>query len=200
MKKLMIIASISFLTSLFLSCGIKPNLIDSSFIYPVIKTEGIAILPVGGEVDRSTRRDIGISFEKELSNKYPNVKIVGVEYTGKKLVESNLLGEYNEVISTYQLTELIELDKLEKIRNTLGFRYLFISIVQSYDKQELEKGDKYTITLESQVWDNLDKKIVFRIITIGEDTPSGWLFDNVSLKDAAEEATNKAVKAFPKPE
>ena len=63
-----------------------------------------------------------------------------------------------------------------------------------------KKGDKYTITIESQVYDNLEKKIVFRILTLGEDTPSGWMFDKQTLKVAAEKAVKIAVKAFPKPE
>ena len=207
MKKLMIIISISFITILFLSCAIKPSLIDHSFIYPTIRTEGIAILPVGGEmIDRIARKDIGLSLEKELSEKYPNVKIVGVLYTGRKLVESNLVEEYKDFISTYQMTEIIVPEKFEKIRNVIGFRYLVVLIVQSYNKQEVydkegvKKGDKYTITLESQVYDNLKKKMVFRIITVGEDTPSGWLFDKQTLKVAAEKAVKIAVKAFPKPE
>ena len=201
MKKLMIIISISFITILFLSCAIKPSLIDHSFIYPTIKTEGIAILPVGGEmIDRIARKDIGLSLEKELSEKYPNIKIVGVLYTGSKLVESNLVEEYKEFISTYQMTEIIVPEKFEKIRNAIGFRYLIVPIVQSYSKQEVKRGDKYTITIESQVYDNLKKKMVFRIITVGEDRPSPWPFDEQTLKEAAEEAVKIAVKAFPKPE
>ena len=201
MKKLMIIASISFLTILFISCAIKPSFIAHSFIYPTIKTEGIAILPVAGEmIDRSTRKDIGLSFEKELSKKYHNIKIVGVLYTGRKLVESNLVEEYKEFISTYQMTEIIVPEKFEKIRNAIGFRYLIVPIVQSYSKQEVKRGDKYTITIESQVYDNLEKKMVFRIITVGEDSPTPWPFDKQTLKEAAEEAVKIAVKAFPKPE
>ena len=207
MKRLMIIVSISFLTILFISCAIKPNFIAHSFVYPTIRTEGIAILPVAGEmIDRSTRKDIGLNFERELSEKYPNVKVVGVLYTGRKLVESNLVEEYKEFISTYQMTEIIVPEKLEKIRNAIGLRYLVVPIVQSYnkqavyDKEGVKKGDKYTIILESQVYDNLEKKIVFRILTSGEDTPSGWMFDKQTLKKAAEEAVKIAVKAFPKPE
>jgi len=200
MKNLIVFAGISFLTILFLSCAVMPNLIEPSFIYPSIKTEGIAILPVGGEVDRDTRKDIGLSFEKELLNKYPNVKIVGVKYTGEKLANSNLIEEYNNIISTYQMTEIIDPVKFEKINNTIGFRYLVIPIVQSHDKQEVKGGNKYSITIESQVWDNLDKKIVFRILTLGEDTPSSWMFTKETLSDAAEKAIKTAVKAFPKPE
>ena len=207
MKKLMIIASISFLTILFISCAIKPSFIAHSFIYPTIKTEGIAILPVAGEmIDRITRKDIGLNFEKELSKKYHNIKIVGVLYTGRKLVESNLVEEYKEFISTYQMTEIIVPEKLEKIGNVIGLRYLVVPIVQGsnrqevYDKKGVKEGDKYTITIESQVYDNLEKKIVFRILTLGEDTPSGWMFDKQTLKVAAEKAVKVAVKAFPKPE
>lgn len=201
MKKLMIIASISFITILFVSCAIKPSLIDHSFIYSTIRTEGIAILPVGGEmVDRIARKEIGLSFEKELSKKYPNIKIVGVLYTGRKLVESNLVGEYKEFISTYQMTEIIVPEKLEKIRNAIGFRYLVVPIVQYYNKQEVKDGYKYNITIESQVYDNLEKKVVFRIITAGEDSPSSWLFDKQTVKEAVEKAVKIAVKAFPKPE
>jgi len=202
MKKLMTLAVITFLLSFILSCAIRPSLIDSSFDYPTIKTEGIAILPVGGEVvDRSTRKDIGLTLEKELSERYSNVKIVGVEYTGEKLVESNLIDEYNQFISAYQMTEIIKPEKLEEIRNIIGFRYLVIPIVQSYDKQEVKDGNKYTITIESQVWDNLGKKVVYRIITEGEDSPSYLgIFDKQTLTAAGEKAIKVAVKAFPKPE
>lgn len=63
----------------------------------------------------------------------------------------------------------------------------------------MKEGDKYTIFIETQVWDNLDKKIVFRIITKGEDEPSSWnIFSKETLEDAAEDAVEKAVKAFPK--
>ncbi len=207
MKKLMIIASISFLTILFVSCAIKPSFIAHSFIYPTIKKEGIAILPVAGEmIDRSTRKDIGLSFENELSKKYHTVKILGVLYTGRKLVESNLVEEYKKFISTYQMTEIIAPEKLEKISTIIGIRYFVVPIVQSYNKQGVynkkgnKEGDKYTITLESQVYDNLGKKMVFRIITVGEDSPSSWLFDKQTLKAAAEKAVKIAVKAFPKAE
>ena len=135
MKKLMIIASISFIIILFISCAIKPSFIAHSFIYSTIKIEGIAILPVSGEmIDRITRKDIGLNFEKELSEKYPNIKIMGVLYTDRKLVESKLVEEYKEFISTYQMTEIIVPEKFEKIGNTIGFRYLVVPIVQSYNK------------------------------------------------------------------
>ena len=202
MKKLMVIAGITFLLSFILSCAVRPRLIDPSFIYPTIKTEAFAVLPVGGDVaDIATRKDIGLSFEKILSKKYPNVKIVGVEYTGGKLLEGNLMNDYKEVIAAYQMTEQIKSDELERIKTAIGFRYLVIPIVQNYRKEEVENGNKYTITLESQVWDYLAKKIVFRIMTKGEDSPSYLgIFDKQTLAAAAEKAIKVAVKAFPKPE
>jgi len=202
MKKLLMIAGSSLLLSLILSCAVGPRLIDSSFIYPSIRTEGIAVLPIGGDVaDIATRKDIGLSFEKILAKKYPNIKIVGVEYTGGKLLEGNLMNDYKEVIAAYQMTEQIKSDELERIKTAIGFRYLVIPIVQNYHKEEVKDGNKYTITLESQVWDYSAKKIVFRIMTEGEDSPSYLgIFDKQTLTAAAEKAIKVAVKAFPKPE
>lgn len=73
MKKLMSNAVIILLLSFILSCAVKPHLIDPTFVYPSIKSEGIAILPVAGEgVDRGTRKAIGFAFKNELSEKYPD--------------------------------------------------------------------------------------------------------------------------------
>lgn len=201
MKKIMIIASISFLIILFVSCAIKPSLIDHSFIYSTIKTEGIAILPVGGgQADRSVRQSAGLGFEKELAKKYPKVDIIGTQDTGNKLVKDDLIEKYAEVLSAYQMTGVIKPKKLDTIGKILMVRYLVIPIIQSYEKDKVKHGNKYTITLELQVWDITEKRVVFQIVTVGEDAPSGWMFDKQTLKVAAEKAGEIAAKAFPKPE
>jgi hypothetical protein len=202
-KKLTGIASFLFLVTFVLSCGVKPSFIDPSFIYSTIKTEGIAILPVGGgQADFSIREEAGRNFGEELAEKYPKVKVISPQDSGSKLTEVDLMEEYIGVVSAYQMAGTLKPDKLDKIGKAFGVRYLVIPIIQNYEKEEVKDGYKYTIVLEVQTFDLEKKSSVFQCLTEGEATPSGWMFGLFSgtPKDAAVRAAKKAAKAFPKPE
>jgi hypothetical protein len=191
-KKLTGIASFLFLVTFVLSCGVKPSFIDPSFIYSTIKTEGIAILPVGGgQADRFLREEAGRNFGEELAEKYPEVKVISPQDSGSKLTEVDLIEEYIEVVSTYQMTGTLKPDKLDKIGNVFGVRYLVIPIILKYDKKKVEGEYKYTMALEVQTFDLEKKSSVFQCKTEMKDTSHEW---------AVIITTSQAVEAFPKPE
>ena len=203
MRNYLLILNLMLLIFFTASCSIfiagRPAFINPSFDYSAIKKRGITVLPVsGGTADRSIREEAGLAFDKELKKRYPDVKLNSSQDSGNKLIESDLMETYIEVISAYEMTGSLQTSKLTSIAELFGWNYLIILNISRYDKEKINDDYKYIVELELQAWDVETKQSVFVNTTTGEDEPSGWLFDSVNPHDAAKEAGERAVKYLPK--
>jgi len=201
MKKVAVIASLICIATFILSCGLgfKPTFIEPSFVYSNIEAGGIAILPVGAsagaQADIALRREAALGLEKKLAEKYPKVKITGIQTTTVKLSKGGLGEKYAKALETYQTTGVTDAATLETIGKAVGSRYLAMPVIQGYDKEKVERGHKYTIALEVQIWDVDEKLSVFQHVTKGKATPG--IFTDAKAKDAAATAGEKASWYFP---
>lgn len=197
MKKITLIASLMCIA--ILSCAFKPDFIDPSFVYSAMETGGIAILPVGAssgaQADISLRREAALGFEKKLAEKYPKVKITGIQTTTTKLSEAGLVEKYAKALENYSITGVTDADTVEAIGKALEVRYLAMPVIQRYEK---EKG-KYIIALEVQVWDVEGKLSVFQNVTEGI-SKAGIVTIADPKKAAASAGEDTAAYYFPKPE
>lgn len=203
MKKFTVIASLLCIAISLLSCAMKPAFIDPTFVYSAMEAGGIAILPVGAsagaQADIALRREAALGFEKKLAEKYPNVKITGIQITTVKLSKAGLAETYAKALETYSMTGITDADTLEAIGKALKARYLAMPVIQRYEKEKVEGGHKYTIALEVQVWDVEGKLSVFQHVNEEKATP-GIFLDADPKKAAASAGETMATFYFPKPE
>lgn len=195
--KKFIVISLICITVFIFSCAVKvkPDFIDSSFTYSAMEAGGIAILPVDAvtevQADMTLRKEAALGLERKLSEKYPKMKIVGIQTTTVKLAEDGLAEKYAKALVIFQTTGVTDANVLEEIGKTLGARYLAIPVILKYYKLA-GLGNEYRAEIEVKVWDVEGKRAVFQHQT-KRYCKGGSKIEAFAL------AAKEVVEAFPKP-
>lgn len=156
----------------------KVQYVKEGFSSTSLESGGLALLPVvAGQGQEGYRRPFAESLNKAIASLKPNLKFLKWQKTMEILNEQNLTETYQNVISTYRETAIIDKNFLHEIGYALGVRYLLFVSLQEFHKASqtsynILSGWSTTKTARvnafAQIWDCGTGDVVWEGIGLAE--------------------------------
>ncbi|MBN2731651.1 MAG: hypothetical protein JXR26_04390 [Balneolaceae bacterium] len=156
-----------------------------SFTNESLQEGGLALLPItAGAGLEGYRRPFGNALNSYSDSLSGNMQYYGWQESMNELNEKGLADAYNEAISNYSQTSIIDKSTLQEMGNAIGARYFLYVQLGNFDKSSdtsynmftgLQTTRKNQVSAYAQIWDAATGDVVWEAVSNAEASSSSMM-------------------------
>ncbi len=114
----------------------KTQYVNSSFNGEMLRSGGLALLPItAGQGQEGYRRPLGQYMDMEIPKALNYGNFLSWEVSMDSLNSHGLVDQYQQMMQNYQLTSIIDREKVKSLSSALGTRYAMLCALQDFSEK-----------------------------------------------------------------